>query len=195
MVYIPVLFVLQICSKLSTQLEEEQKIARERMHFFQSNLCETCSAFVSTALAIAANKQPPINSSTIGSNQGSSNSSPTHSNSPGGEGSSLLPISYEESIKPLENELAKTKIALAEAECRNDDLNHQLALLQTELDSYKNSGPSRIWRNLPFNRESKKITVAEDSGVISSSSSMNETFGNSSNNLTTSSSLQGLSKK
>ena len=158
------------------------------MGFFQSNLCETCSTFVSTALAIAANKVSGPND-----NQ-QRNISPTHSNN------SQSPISYEESVQPLENELAKTKIALAEAECRNDDLNHQLALVTAELESYKNSGPARIWRNLPFNRDSgRKSTISVDESAIMPSLGGSNLNGppstNSHASLTSSTSLQGIARK
>jgi hypothetical protein len=90
-------------------------------------------------------------------------------------------------------------------------LGHQLGLALAELEVCKNthglSGPSRIWKNLPFNKESKKISIpSEDSpapppaGGQSSSYSNISTLGNgasssNSTQLTSSASMQGFSKK
>jgi septal ring factor EnvC (AmiA/AmiB activator) len=73
--------------------------------------------------------------------------------------------SLEEMVKPLENELAKTKIALAESECRNDDMNHRLSVALAELESYRNSsssGSTWLWKNLSFHKDHKRGSTQED---------------------------------
>jgi len=161
-------------------LEAEQKKSRERSSFFQSNLCENCSSFVATALQIAGNKEQ-MNGEGGGVLGGSTSpSSTTH----GGASPDKPP---EDPLQPLENELARTKIALAEAECRNDDLGHQLSLAMAELEvcrtSHGLSGPSRIWKNLTGGKESKRSSVEEASG------------GSSASSITSSVSLQSFGKK
>lgn len=103
--------------------------------------------------------------------------------------------SVEETIKMLENELAKTKIALAEAECRNDDLNHRLTISQNELGADRNnaSGPAWLWKNLSFSKDKDHKKVAQTNSnsnpvsmddCSSLSSSSNGSAGNISMNST-----------
>jgi hypothetical protein len=176
-----------ICSKLSSQLEEETKQSREKMSFFQSNLCDNCSAFVATALAIAANKQ----------SNGETSGGSSERGSPSTSGSTPVPDTFEAQIQPLENELAKTKIALAEAECRNDDLNHRLILAQQDLESYKThhqqSGAARIWKNLTFNKESRRSALSlEDTSVGGNPPT---SISNPSSSIPFSTSAQNLARK
>ncbi|XP_021949765.1 rab GTPase-activating protein 1-like isoform X2 [Folsomia candida] len=118
----------QICSKLSSQIATEQKLSRERMLFFQTNLCPPCFQFASCAINIASS--------------GKTNGDSTES------GAGDRPL--EDIVKPLENELAKTKIALAASECDNDDTKHKLSLALAELETYRNSGAAStwLWKNL-----------------------------------------------
>jgi hypothetical protein len=81
----------------------------------------------------------------------------------------------EDIVKPLENELMKTKIALAEAECLNDDVKHKLQQALSELETYRNSSSGTwLWKNLSFNKESKKVTSSqqEEHPSITHSNSM-----------------------
>src|SRR4051812_18475403 len=114
------------------------------MTFFKSNLCPSCSQFVTAAINIASNNAK--------SNGDTSPESAQHTGD--------RPL--EDIVKPLENELAKTKIALAEAECQNDDMKHKLQAALAELETYRSStssssvGPTWLWKNLSFNKDSKK---------------------------------------
>ncbi|ODN05350.1 Rab GTPase-activating protein 1 [Orchesella cincta] len=165
------------CSNLSSQLEQAQKDTRERNKFFQSNLCPACAHFVSVAINIASggNKNPEAGAQ-------SEQYSPSHEPST---------PNTEETIKMLENELAKTKIALAEAECRNDDLSHRLSISQNELEAIRNnaSGSTWLWKNLSFtkDKEHKKIGQSSSNPVSmddcsSLSNSSNGSTGNANMN-------------
>lgn len=133
------------------------------MLFFQANLCPTCFQFVTAAINIASS--------------GKSN---------GDSGAGDRPL--EDIVKPLENELAKTKIALAESECSNDDLKHKLQAALSELEAYRNSsnssGPTWLWKNLSFNKEHRKVTASnsnslqqEEHTIMTHSHSMPPTIG------------------
>ncbi|CAL8143642.1 unnamed protein product [Orchesella dallaii] len=164
------------CSNLSSQLEQAQKDTRERNKFFQSNLCPACAHFVSVAINIA------------GGNKNSETGSPSEQYSPSHEPPTL---STDETIKMLENELAKTKIALAEAECRNDDLSHRLSISQNELEAIRtnSSGSTWLWKNLSFTKDKdhKKISQSSSNPVSmddcsSISNSSNGSTGNANMN-------------
>lgn len=143
---------LKICTKLSSQLEVEQKLSRERMNFFQANLCPACFQFVTTAINIT-----------------SRSSGRTTSASNGDAGDSLVsdrPL--EDIIKPLEEELKKTKLRLAESELDNDDVKHKLQNALAELESYRNSSSSSsawLWKNLSFGKEHKKASSTNSNSL------------------------------
>ena len=156
---------------------------RERMIFFQQNLCEQCSAFVSTAATLVSRS----------SNGDLRKTSP----SPLGDRSSPLGSSSDAAeiiLQPLENELAKCKIALAEAECKNDDLSHQLAVATAELEAYRNNTGGTgawLWKNLSFNKEHKK----HPSNTSCDESTSSPAGPSSSAAMTSSHSLQNITKK
>ncbi|XP_025837449.1 rab GTPase-activating protein 1-like isoform X2 [Agrilus planipennis] len=58
-----------------------------------------------------------------------------------------------ERIRELELELAQTKLAQVEAECRNQDLTHQLRATESELNTAKNSWPPWLSRTLTSIKE------------------------------------------
>ncbi|VEN58730.1 unnamed protein product [Callosobruchus maculatus] len=63
------------------------------------------------------------------------------------------PIKGEERIRELELELAQTKLALVEAECRNQNLTHQLRAAEIELQTAKNSWPPWLSKTLTSIKE------------------------------------------
>ncbi|CAH1983293.1 unnamed protein product [Acanthoscelides obtectus] len=63
------------------------------------------------------------------------------------------PIKGEERIRELELELAQTKLALVEAECRNQNLTHQLRAAEIELQTTKNSWPPWLSKTLTSIKE------------------------------------------
>lgn len=63
-------------------------------------------------------------------------------------------------IRELELELAQTKLAQVEAECRNQDLNHQLNTTLTEMQSSKNSW--QPWLSKTLNSIQEKVVIRRD---------------------------------
>lgn len=60
-------------------------------------------------------------------------------------------------IRELELELAQTKLAQVEAECKNQDLNHQLNNTLSELQTNRNSW--QPWLSKTFNSLQEKVTT------------------------------------
>lgn len=58
-------------------------------------------------------------------------------------------------IRELELELAQTKLAQVEAECKNQDLNHQLNSTLTEV--HANKGSWQPWFSKTFNTLQEKV--------------------------------------
>uniref|UniRef100_A0A0K8TSK8 Putative rab gtpase-activating protein 1-like isoform x3 n=1 Tax=Tabanus bromius TaxID=304241 RepID=A0A0K8TSK8_TABBR len=63
-------------------------------------------------------------------------------------------------IRELELELAQTKLAQVEAECKNQDLNHQLNATLTEIQS--NRGSWQPWLSKTINSIQEKVTTRKD---------------------------------
>ena len=73
-------------------------------------------------------------------------------------------------MKELELELAKTKLALVETECKNQDLTHQLSLTQDRSEG--SAGSTKAWfsgKSL-FNSANKTLTSIRETAAASSSS-------------------------
>jgi hypothetical protein len=125
----------QICSQLSERLEKQQTGHREelgrikvllsncafhlhiKLFHFQSQMekCEECSKFMSTDGRIKI--QPVANPTDI----------------------DPLLVEKDRLIRELELELAQTKLALVEAECKTQDLTHQLNSAVNEIQASKNT--------------------------------------------------------
>jgi len=60
-------------------------------------------------------------------------------------------------IRELELELAQAKLAQVEAECKNQDLNHQLSNTLSELQTNRNSW--QPWLSKTFNSLQEKVTT------------------------------------
>ncbi|KAK7095541.1 rab GTPase-activating protein 1-like isoform X2 [Littorina saxatilis] len=108
----------QICSQLSERLEAQQKAAREELMRIKCQIknCDSCSKLLDADGKI---KLPePQN------NEGDDNTD-----------AALL----KRQVRELELELAQTKLALVESECRKQDLTHQLNAALTELQASRNT--------------------------------------------------------
>uniref|UniRef100_A0A915HMU0 Rab-GAP TBC domain-containing protein n=1 Tax=Romanomermis culicivorax TaxID=13658 RepID=A0A915HMU0_ROMCU len=114
----------QICTNLNVRLEEEQETRRRKVEKLLSviKLCPSCSS--SAVLNDDSATPPSINQSNASSpdddwskfdNLNSAHNFPAN-----------LSDEQQQSIRRLELELARTKLALVESECKNQDLNHQL---------------------------------------------------------------------
>lgn len=64
-----------------------------------------------------------------------------------------------ERIRELELELAQTKLAHVEAQCRNQDLNHQLNTTLTEIQNHRTSW--QPWLSKTFNSLQEKVSSAK----------------------------------
>lgn len=65
-------------------------------------------------------------------------------------------------IRELELELAQAKLAQVEAECKNQDLNHQLSNTLSELQTNRNSW--QPWLSKTFNSLQEKVTTRGGAG-------------------------------
>lgn len=67
-------------------------------------------------------------------------------------------------VRELELELAQTKLAHVEAECKNQDLNHQLNTTLTEIQSNRNSNSSswQPWLSKTINTIQEKVATRRD---------------------------------
>lgn len=63
-------------------------------------------------------------------------------------------------VRELELELAQTKLAHVEAECKNQDLNHQLNTTLTEIQA--NRGSWQPWLSKTINSIQEKVTTRRD---------------------------------
>uniref|UniRef100_T1J7L1 Rab-GAP TBC domain-containing protein n=1 Tax=Strigamia maritima TaxID=126957 RepID=T1J7L1_STRMM len=105
----------QICSQLSIRLEKEQAAAKKAINQLHEEIkeCDKCSKLLDTATKGSVVRGPL-------------------------DGDPKLADALDQ-IRELELELAQTKLALVEAECRNQDLNHQLNTALSELQASKNT--------------------------------------------------------
>jgi len=105
----------QICSDLSNRLEKQQTAFKQERKQIMKIVhdCEQCRHKFELDGTIVTN----------GAQCGSETSSPT--DEAGGDVLSSL-RAQDEQIRQLELELAQTKLALVESQCRNQDLTHQL---------------------------------------------------------------------
>uniref|UniRef100_A0A2R5LGU6 Putative rab gtpase-activating protein 1 n=1 Tax=Ornithodoros turicata TaxID=34597 RepID=A0A2R5LGU6_9ACAR len=119
----------QICSQLSLQVEKEQRRARESLMVVRQAVgtCEHCAPLL-------LNEGDGINTKV------SSASLPVRDEKkPQWDEGDRSSVDRETQVRELELELAQTKLALVESECKNQDLTHQLNAMVAELQSSKNT--------------------------------------------------------
>nr|XP_045587262.1 rab GTPase-activating protein 1-like isoform X3 [Procambarus clarkii] len=104
----------KICSQLSERLDKEQSANTQTINMYKAKVssCEKCSGILS-----------PV------------------TGPPGELGIEESPAvtKLNQQVRELELELAQTKLALVESECKNQDLTHQLSTAMTELQATKNT--------------------------------------------------------
>ncbi|XP_068203529.1 rab GTPase-activating protein 1-like isoform X4 [Palaemon carinicauda] len=104
----------KICSQLSERLDKEQAANAQTINMYKVKVssCEQCSGVLS-----------PV------------------TGPPGELGSEESPAvtKLHQQVRELELELAQTKLALVESECKNQDLVHQLGTAMNELQAAKNT--------------------------------------------------------
>ncbi|KAL8585574.1 hypothetical protein ACOMHN_050333 [Nucella lapillus] len=108
----------QICSQLSERLESQQKAAREELMRIKCQIknCDACSKLLDAdgKIKLAESKNNEVEENTD---------------------VAIL----KRQVRELELELAQTKLALVESECKKQDLTHQLNAALTELQASKNT--------------------------------------------------------
>ncbi|KAK4318251.1 hypothetical protein Pmani_010736 [Petrolisthes manimaculis] len=104
-----------ICSQLSERLDKEQAANAQTINSYKSKVwsCEVCRGVLSPMAG------PP--------------------GEVGQEEESPAVTRLQQTVRELELELAQTKLALVESECKNQDLTHQLSTVMTELQANKNT--------------------------------------------------------
>ncbi|VDK51014.1 unnamed protein product [Anisakis simplex] len=106
----------QICSDLSRRLETQQQTFKEQKKQLATKIseCEKCALILSEFDDFSASPAKKL--------------SPTEENGCGLRAIELIDKleEREQHIKQIELELAQTKLALVEAQCRNQDLSHQM---------------------------------------------------------------------
>ncbi|XP_054720811.1 rab GTPase-activating protein 1-like [Uloborus diversus] len=117
----------QICSQLNSRLEKEQKLFEDYLNTVKNEVgaCENCSKKLVTSNNIIMK----------------SNGNVTN-------GSNIAPVDNDGQVRELELELAQTKLALVEAECKNQDLIHQLNSAIAEIQASKNTWLHKTWSSL-----------------------------------------------
>lgn len=110
----------QICKQLNCRLEKEQLTSKQILELIKTRTesCEYCSKYMDTLVPNIANSKSHLES--LQNTQTDANEA-------------------ESQARELELELARTKLALVESECKNQDLTHQLNAAVNELQTSKNT--------------------------------------------------------
>ncbi|GFV39047.1 rab GTPase-activating protein 1 [Trichonephila clavipes] len=110
----------QICKQLNCRLEKEQLTSKQILDLIKARTesCEYCSKYMDTLIPNVANGKSHLES--LQNTQTDANEA-------------------ESQARELELELARTKLALVESECKNQDLTHQLNAAVNELQTSKNT--------------------------------------------------------
>lgn len=138
----------KICSQLSERLDKEQAANVKTINMYKAKVsaCEKCSGILS-----------PV------------------TGPPGELGVEESPVvtKLHQQIRELELELAQTKLALVESECKNQDLTHQLSTAVTELQATKNTWFQKTLTSFSSLKERTASTSSNNpSGVTSTSSNI-----------------------
>ncbi|KAI0212355.1 Rab GTPase-activating protein 1, partial [Lamellibrachia satsuma] len=131
----------QICSQLSERLEKQQTTTREELARIKEQIktCDNCSKLLTTdgqLKKIVAAESPIV------------------------DGVDEL-AEKDRLVRELELELAQTKLALVESECRTQDLTHQLNAAVTEIQASKST-----WLNKTLS-SIREVTTAKKDSVLS----------------------------
>lgn len=122
------------------------------LFFFFQGVISNCSA---CSLKLSVTSSPNYKSLNIGNHHISSSD---QYDAPLGP---LDPLNIAlQRVRELELELAQTKLAHVEAECKNQDLNHQLNTTLTEIQSNRSSW--QPWLSKTINSIQEKVTTKRD---------------------------------
>ncbi|XP_052788930.1 rab GTPase-activating protein 1-like isoform X2 [Mya arenaria] len=117
----------QICSQLSERLEKQQTANKNELESIRSQVksCETCSKLFDQDGKVQL-PEPKIDPDSVNPKV----------------------LNLESRVRELELELAQTKLALVEAECKSQDLTHQLTSAVTEIQASKNTWFSKFQNSI-----------------------------------------------
>ncbi|XP_052225511.1 rab GTPase-activating protein 1-like [Dreissena polymorpha] len=117
----------QICSQLSERLEKQQTASKTELRSIRDQVkgCENCSKLFEPDGTVRI-PEPKVD--------------------PGSLNPKIL--EFERHIRELELELAQTKLALVESECKTQDLTHQLTSAVTEIQASKSTWFSKIQNSI-----------------------------------------------
>ncbi|XP_042229532.1 rab GTPase-activating protein 1-like isoform X2 [Homarus americanus] len=140
----------KICSQLSERLDKEQAANTQTINMYKAKVssCEKCSGILS-----------PV------------------TGPPGELGIDESPVATKlnQQVRELELELAQTKLALVESECKNQDLTHQLNTAMTELQATKSTWFQKTLTSI----SSLKERTASTGGIVVTSTHSSGGVGNS----------------
>lgn len=127
----------QICSQLSERLEKQQTAAKTELEAIRSKVksCDQCAAMFDSDGKVQV-PEPKVDPASINPRI----------------------MDLERHVRELELELAQTKLALVESECKTQDLTHQLNSAVSEIQASKNT-----WFTKTINSIKEVTTQKKDS--------------------------------
>ncbi|XP_073843236.1 GTPase activating protein and centrosome-associated isoform X2 [Musca autumnalis] len=149
--------IIQDYKQIIQRLEQDMTTMNETMGNLMSTVakCENCSKHIEKDIH-ANNSINPTMSSNRNDNRSPTNNINTNANE-----ATLGPLdplnAALQHIRELELELAQAKLAQVEAECKNQDLNHQLSTTITEMQSNRNSW--QPWFSKTLNTLQEKVST------------------------------------
>ncbi|XP_046442776.1 rab GTPase-activating protein 1-like isoform X3 [Daphnia pulex] len=160
-----------ICSKLTRRLEGEQSRAKEVFERLQCSLSDSpnYSGLLDDVISLIRSEQSSPDLQETGNLV-----CEFKPRSPASAQSQL-----ENQVRQLELELAQTKLALVEAECRNQDLTHQLTTISMEMQSQsRNSWLQKTLSSI------KEVTAKKDGIPVVTTATASSTSPSSATNAT-----------
>ncbi|XP_061389224.1 rab GTPase-activating protein 1-like [Musca vetustissima] len=149
--------IIQDYKQIIQRLEQDMTTMNETLGNLMSTVakCENCSKHIEKDIHANNAINPTMSSSTSNDNR-----SPTTNMNTNANEATLGPLdplnAALQHIRELELELAQAKLAQVEAECKNQDLNHQLSTTITEMQSNRNSW--QPWFSKTLNTLQEKVT-------------------------------------
>ncbi|XP_051549941.1 rab GTPase-activating protein 1-like isoform X3 [Myxocyprinus asiaticus] len=133
----------QICSQLSTRLEEQQASTKEELDIVKAKVmaCERCREVFS--------KDGPLQMPAVTQDNRDSDLDEEKD-------------SLKAQLRELELELAQTKLQLVEAKCKIQELEHQKGVLMTEVQAAKNSWFSKTLGSLKNSASNQSPTSPKE---------------------------------
>jgi len=144
----------QICGQLSERLEKQQTLAQANVKRFKDQMesCSSCSTVIEKLEAAAG-----VDGATT--EKGSQNNAKDE-----GKSKTDKETEMQKQLQELEMELAQTKLALVESECRTQDLMHQLNAALSEISSIKSTWYHKTFTSIKRPESFKKSPAGVGGG-------------------------------